>query len=308
MALSLGKVLQTSVGSLLSVGLYNNNGAYGYVSNIARKSMGWALSSMKDGQVIYITKNTQIVERAIKQAASQAAYGLLRSAPRYVRYLEQQQYNKTISELNNTGRGFNSQYQLLIDGQIATNNLVKNDNVTGTVRVPDYLDLWTTDSSVKNHFIDLQAMANVSSKNNVVLTQVQGRKHTRKEFISGGDYNISITGKIVSKYPDVFPESELSIFLTLMQQKILSCKHTMLDAYKIDRLIVIDYSTSPVQGFRNMIEYSISCVAVEPAEEISVIYAEAEKVNNVLEVNNKWLQILQFASNTIGLESLLKFI
>ncbi|MCD8080129.1 MAG: DUF6046 domain-containing protein [Bacteroides sp.] len=53
------------------------------------------------------------------------------------------------------------------------------------------------------NFVDLQPQVKVTTKNNVVLTQVQGRDYTRKELVSGGDFEISINGLITSRYSDV---------------------------------------------------------------------------------------------------------
>ncbi|MCS2442507.1 DUF6046 domain-containing protein [Bacteroides uniformis] len=62
-------------------------------------------------------------------------------------------------------------------------------------------------------FVDLGPQVQVSSRNNILLTRVQGRDYTRKEYISGGDLEITINGKITSKYPDVYPEAEVSKFI-----------------------------------------------------------------------------------------------
>ena len=59
-------------------------------------------------------------------------------------------------------------------------------------------------------FLDLGAIVQVQSSNNLVLTKVQGRDYSRKELISGGDINFTVTGKIVSNYPDVYPYAEVS--------------------------------------------------------------------------------------------------
>ena len=59
-------------------------------------------------------------------------------------------------------------------------------------------------------FCDLGATVSSQSSNNLILTKVQGRDYSRKELVSGGDINFTVTGKIVSNYPDIYPY-ELSL-------------------------------------------------------------------------------------------------
>ena len=129
-------------------------------------------------------------------------------------------------------------------------------------------------------FVDLQPMVQVSSKNNIVMTQVQGRDYTRKEYISGGDLEITINGKITSKYPDVYPEAEVSKFLKLMQFKgVIDCDNTILRQFKIERLIVLNYSL-PTTDCRNIQPYTLSCVAGEQSESIVLKIAEQAKIDD----------------------------
>ena len=60
--------------------------------------------------------------------------------------------------------------------------------------------------------------------------------------ISGGDLEISITGHIASKYPDVYPEAELSKFLKVFQYKgVLDCDNTILRQFKTSLLIILNW-------------------------------------------------------------------
>lgn len=55
-------------------------------------------------------------------------------------------------------------------------------------------------------FVDLGPQVQVASRNNILLTQVQGRDYTRKEFISGGDLEITINGKSPRNIPMCIPK------------------------------------------------------------------------------------------------------
>ena len=156
-------------------------------------------------------------------------------------------------------------------------------------------------------FVDLGPQVQVSSKNNILLTQVQGRDYTRKEFISGGDMEITINGKITSKYPDVYPEAEISKFIKLVQYKgVVECDNTVLRQFNISRLIIQGYSF-PHTDCRNVQPYTLNCVAVEPSEAVELKIAEAEVVDTAIKHTNKWIKWVKFGAEVIDPTSLLKF-
>ena len=264
--------------TILSGGIVNHGSLQGYISNAARQTLGLGLSSMTDGQVRYFSKDKEILKRAVIQTTCQAAYGLLRSYPRFLKYwekVERDKYLQTKSQssiANKTGQ----YYQLIKDQQAVAIQKSYTDSIVGKNIVMDYLELsvdggcvyydsqkhtvTTVEKGEAVKFVDLQPEVSVSSKNNILLTPVQGRDYSRKELISGGDLEISITGKITSKYPDVYPEAEVSKFLKLMQFKCaINCDNTILRQFKISKLIVLDYSL-PAPTYRNVQPYTLHCV------------------------------------------------
>lgn len=308
---------------LLSGGIISNGSLGGYISDAARRGLGMGLAEFQDGAVHYFSKDKEILKRALIQTASQLAYGALRSYPRFQQYWEQKerdQYLQSKSQTsiaNKTGQ----YYQLISEQQAVAKKKNYTDSIVGRV-VQDYLELVISeegnyfDSATgkveKNSkyglftFVDLQPMVQVSSKNNVVMTQVQGRDCSRKEYISGGDLEISISGKITSKYADVYPEAEVSKFLKLMQFKgVIDCENTVLRQFNIDKLIVLNYSLSATDC-RNVQPYSLSCVAVEPSESIQLKLAAEEKVDVAIKHSNKWIKYAKLGAEAIDPASLLK--
>lgn len=121
-------------------------------------------------------------------------------------------------------------------------------------------------------FWDLGPIVQAQSANNVVMTRVQGRDWSRKEFISGGDVNFTVTGKIVSNYPDVYPYTDVSKFVTLMQTKgVLHVSNIMFRQFNISQIIVKDFQLGQNEGFKNVQPYTFTCVGVEPNEAVSVV-------------------------------------
>ena len=247
---------------------------------------------------------------------------MLRSYPRYLKYWEQKERDKYLqtksqtSIANKTGQ----YYQLISEQQAVAKKKNYSDSIVGRV-VQDYLELsigtegmYFDAESGKIEpnskyglvtFVDLQPGVQVSSRNNIVLTTVQGRDYTRKEFVSGGDLEISISGKITSKYPDVYPEAEVSKFLKLMQYKgVIECDNTILRQFKVDKLIVLNYSF-PASDCRNIQPYTLSCVAVEPSEAVELKLASEEKVDTAIKHTNKWIKLVQFGTKVVDPSSLL---
>lgn len=309
--------------TLLSGGLISHGSVEGYIADSARRALGLGLAHFEDGAVHYFSKDTGILKRALIQTTHQLAYGMLRSYPRYLKYLEQKQrdgYLQTKSQTsfaNKTG-----QYYKLIESQKAVGEQKKyTDPIAGRI-VLDYLELSiskegqyynpktkqiesNTDYGLVT-FVDLHPEISVSSRNNIILTTVQGRDYTRKEYISGGDLEITINGKITSKYPEVYPEAEVSKFLRLMQYKgVIDCDNTILRQFKISRLIIQGYNISPGEC-RNIQPYSLTCVAVEPSEDISIVLSDAEIADNTKADKNKWIKLVKFGTEVIDPSSLLK--
>lgn len=316
-------LVKIGVNTLLSGGILGAGGLGGYISDTIRRSMGMGLAHFQDGAVHYFGKDANMLERGLIQRAHQIAYGLLRSYPRYLRYWEHKIRDEYIMTQSQTSIANKSgQYYQLISEQEAISG-IKNytDSIAGNT-VMDYLEFKIneqgayydhTSGKVEPNskygfvtFVDLQPHVQVSSKNNIVLTTVQGRDYTRKEYVSGGDLEISISGKITSKYPDVYPEAEIAKFLKMMQYKgVIDCENTILRQFKITRLIVLNYAFQE-SGCRNIQPYTLQCVAVEPSEAIKLKNVDQEKVDKAIKHTNKWLKYTHFATEVIDPTSLLK--
>ncbi len=318
----MSRLINIGVNTLLSGGIIGSGSAENYVSDTARRALGMGLSQFTDGQVQYFSKDRQILKRALVQTTSQLAYGMLRSYPRYLKYWEQKERDKYLQTMSQTSiaNKTGQYYRLISEQQAVAKKKNYSDTVAGNI-VPDYLELSisaegmyfdTGTNKIETNskyglvtFADLQPQVQVSSKNNIVLTTVQGRDYTRKEFISGGDLEVNISGKITSKYPDVYPEAEVSKFLKLMQYKgVIECDNTILRQFRIEKLIVLNYSF-PASDCRNIQPYTLSCVAVEPSEAVELKLASEEKVDTAIKHTNKWIKLVQFGTKVVDPSSLL---
>lgn len=145
-------------------------------------------------------------------------------------------------------------------------------------------------------FIDLGAMVEFSSENNIVLTKVQGRDCSRKEFISGGDMRFSVQGCIFSNYPDVYPYSEVSKLRKIFQHKgTVKVANIMFDQYNVTEIVITDFRMSQQEGFKNKQPYSFSCVAIEPDKVEDTVKDTISVANAVIqeEKGTGWTDALQ---------------
>lgn len=131
-----------------------------------------------------------------------------------------------------------------------------------------------------NVFWDLGATIQTQGGNSVVLTRVVGRDYSRKELVSGGDLKFTVTGKIASNYPDVYPTEEVQRFIRLMQYKgIIQVYHLMFQQFKVTQVMIQDFQMGEDEGFKNIQPYSFTCVAVEPDENTRIVTDTIETTN-----------------------------
>lgn len=162
-------------------------------------------------------------------------------------------------------------------------------------------EFYTNDTNVviKNAecvFMDLGAIVSVQSANNIVVTRVQGRNGSRKEFISGGDINFSVQGKIYSNFPDLYPYEEVSKFIKIMQSDtIIQVSNLMFSQYNVSRILIKDFNMNQNEGFKNVQPYSFTCIGIEPDEDVEAITSDTiDTINYKLNQSGKagWTQAL----------------
>lgn len=121
-------------------------------------------------------------------------------------------------------------------------------------------------------WFDPVAIPTINSDRNVVLTNVQGRDYSRKEIVSNGDIKFSVTGKMCSGVPGVYPENEVQKFIQIMNYKgEVHCNHFILSLLGVEKFIVTSWSLSPRQGFGdNTQDYTFSAVGLMPDKEVKV--------------------------------------
>lgn len=213
----------------------------------------------------YIKKKARIVERIVKWRTKQAAMRLA-------------------DELIN-GKPSNS---IKIEGDLKSINEARIKLVDANTPVLESGMQTFAGEEIRHYlrleadglkFVDAHAVLKINESKNILLTKVQGRDLTRKEYISGGDYMISITGKIVSPYQDVYPTEEMSNLLKILKHKgVIKCRSPFLDIFEISTMIVLSYDFPQVIGSSNVQNYTISAVFEKSIEAIKYDDAQRKKI------------------------------
>lgn len=185
------------------------------------------------------------------------------------------------------------------DGVSVSQENIISDQGTGMSRDKKMNNSFTSDTLV---WYDPTALVTVQSQKNYILTKVNGRDYSRKELISNGDIEFSITGRINSNLPDVYPTNEIRKFIQIMQYKgLVKINSQIVDQYHIDKIFIKDYSLPQKEGYRNIQEYTINCVGSMPTEEVKVLNDTIIAIDTVIQeasekAKSPWQQML---SNTV---------
>lgn len=131
---------------------------------------------------------------------------------------------------------------------------------------PVFADVILEDAD-KNRIQLLWALLDVNQQKNIVKTAVQGRNGTVKEYVSDGDYQVSIRGGLFAEYSNAYPKEEVATLIKIMQSnKALKVTSEYLLQFQIYELVVENYSFSQKQGVQNVQLFDIKTVSDFPIE------------------------------------------
>lgn len=287
----------------------------------AASSVSWAYTHSPAQEVIY--RNNRAYKSVLVHVAKQLAMSEIEGQinklfPKYQRYLEktlrktvleQQKSNQvqlirnresqmkewgritadgghTIIAKDKYGNAVPESLMLFYDGD--TDILVEDVKIVGDKQVKDS---YTTKTIC---FIDINPDVAIQSSKNIVMTTVQGRDHTRKELVSGGDLNFTVTGEIVSNEEGVYPENDVKKFIQIMQYGgVVNVNHFQFKQFNVDKIIIKDFNMQN-QEFKNIQPYTFTCVAVEPDEDVVVKSDTIAVINREIEVSpmSKWYKLI----------------
>lgn len=108
-------------------------------------------------------------------------------------------------------------------------------------------------------------LTTVQQTKNIVKTAIQGRNGTVKEYISDGDYQVTLRGAIARTFQSNYPLEEMRQFLQLLKDnQALKVVSPFLLLYDIHELVVEDYTMGQEEGKQNMQRFEIKCLSNDP--------------------------------------------
>lgn len=147
---------------------------------------------------------------------------------------------------------------------------------------------------------DLAPTISLSSTKQVILTQVQGRDYSRKEMIGNGDLKFTVSGKIVSNHPDIYPKAEVDRLMQIFQYKgIVDVSSFQFNQRDVTRIIIQDWSLGQPECLNEQ-PYQFTCVAVEPDVEANYMSDTLITLKNAEELDSKEGWFIKILESKLG--------
>lgn len=134
--------------------------------------------------------------------------------------------------------------------------------MSGVFNLPIYHPM-TLKSKKMEIYLD-SAVIEISRQKNIVSTALQGRDGTVKEYISNGDYSISVQG-VLSVIGQKYPITQLKEFMDMMNaNESIDVVHAILNELGIMEIVISEIKLPrPVM---NIQQYSFSALSNESLE------------------------------------------
>lgn len=111
----------------------------------------------------------------------------------------------------------------------------------------------------------ISCLITVQQAKNIVKTAIQGRPGTVKEFISDGDYQVTLRGAVTRNFKNEYPLEELRRFLQLLKDsRPLKVISPYLLQFDIHELVVETYTMGQEQGKQNVQTFEVVCSSDTP--------------------------------------------
>ena len=137
--------------------------------------------------------------------------------------------------------------------------------------------------TINNAKFDLDiALIEVNKPRNIVRTVIAGRSGTIKEYMSDGDYEISISGTLTNTLAFSTPDAAIRAFdeITKTPQE-LKVESNFLNYFNVFNIVILNSKVKQREGARNIVEYELTCISDTPFE----IRSEDETRGNTTQSN-----------------------
>jgi hypothetical protein len=128
-------------------------------------------------------------------------------------------------------------------------------------------DSKTTGQITPNDLVLEIALITATQEKNIVKTSVQGRNGTIKEYVSDGDWQISIRGVIVSESSNKRPSEELKKLDLFRSYNVdIDVISNFLFDLNVVTLVITNVTYEQREGMRNVYDYTLTCLSETPFE------------------------------------------
>ena len=111
-------------------------------------------------------------------------------------------------------------------------------------------------------------LLSVNQSKNIIKTPIQGRNGTVKEYISDGDFDVSIRGIIASESSSVYPEEEVLKLIAIckVQKELKVASRYLNQVFDVQNLVITSYSIPQTEGTQNVQMFELNCISDDPVE------------------------------------------
>ena len=108
----------------------------------------------------------------------------------------------------------------------------------------------------------LSVQLTTSAQKNIIETPVSGQNGTVKEYISTGDYQIMISGKI-TEFLNLFPADELDKFVEIqnINEAIPIDSKILNEFFNVFNIVIKKITVASIPGSINELDINIDCVS-----------------------------------------------
>jgi hypothetical protein len=142
-----------------------------------------------------------------------------------------------------------------------------DQEVTSYLGTPVFADL-TLKADENDAGLNIQTVLfEVDQQRNIVTTTVQGRNGTVKEYISDGDYAVSLRGLLVDPDPYTYPAQQMQGLMDRLRlPQSLVAVSGFLQLFQIYNLVITGYRFFQIEGFQNVQAFELQCISDTPVE------------------------------------------
>lgn len=102
----------------------------------------------------------------------------------------------------------------------------------------------------------------MTNQKNIIETQLQGRDGTVKEYISSGDYQIRIEGRVFGKGANNYPIDEVQNLIAICDApQAITVTSDYLKMFNVTSIVIKQADFDQVEGERNYQHFKLTCVS-----------------------------------------------